>query len=175
MMRLGLQVAAVLLLTVTSYAQDVRFNFDQDADFAKYKTFKWVPSNGGSKVNDLLDKQIKSTIEAELAKKGLSKSEGTSDLNVSYAVALSQREEVRYTGTGTGVRCGGMGTVYGDTYQIPVGALAIDMADAGKNQLVWRGVGSKDIDPKAKPEKQQKNLAKAVEKLLKNYPPKKKE
>ena len=30
------------------------------------------------------------------------------------------------------------------------------------------------IDPKAKPEKQQKNITKAVTKLLKNYPPKKK-
>jgi hypothetical protein len=37
--------------------------------------------------------------------------------------------------------------------------------------LVWRGLASKTLDPKAKPEKQQKNLAKAVKKLLKNYPP----
>jgi hypothetical protein len=36
---------------------------------------------------------------------------------------------------------------------------------------VWEGTASKVIDPKAKPEKQQKNLAKAVSKLLKNYPP----
>jgi hypothetical protein len=32
-------------------------------------------------------------------------------------------------------------------------------------------VASKTLDAKAKPEKQQKNLAKAVKKLLKNYPP----
>jgi hypothetical protein len=32
-------------------------------------------------------------------------------------------------------------------------------------------VGSKTIDPKAKPEKQQKNLNKTVTKMLKNYPP----
>ena len=37
--------------------------------------------------------------------------------------------------------------------------------------LVWRGVASKTLDEKAKPEKQQKNLTKAVAKLLKNYPP----
>jgi len=36
---------------------------------------------------------------------------------------------------------------------------------------VWRGAASKTIDENAKPEKQQKNLAKAVAKLLKNYPP----
>jgi hypothetical protein len=37
--------------------------------------------------------------------------------------------------------------------------------------LVWRGTVSKTLDPKAKPEKQQKNLTKAMAKLLKNYPP----
>jgi len=40
---------------------------------------------------------------------------------------------------------------------------------------VWRGVASKTIDPEAKPEKQQKNLTKAVEKMLKKYPPEKKD
>jgi hypothetical protein len=37
--------------------------------------------------------------------------------------------------------------------------------------LVWRGVVSKTLDQNAKPDKQQKNLAKSVTKLLKNYPP----
>jgi hypothetical protein len=45
------------------------------------------------------------------------------------------------------------------------------MYDPAGHDLVWRGVVTKTIDPKAKPEKQQKNLAKAVKKLLKNYPP----
>jgi hypothetical protein len=39
---------------------------------------------------------------------------------------------------------------------------------------VWRGAVSKTIDPNAKPDKRQKNIQKAIEKLLKNYPPKKK-
>jgi hypothetical protein len=40
-----------------------------------------------------------------------------------------------------------------------------------QKELVWRGTASKTLDPKAKPEKKQKNLTKAVTKLLKNYPP----
>jgi hypothetical protein len=48
------------------------------------------------------------------------------------------------------------------------------MYDSTKKELVWRGTVSKTIDPKAKPDKQQKNIAKSVEKLLKNYPPKQK-
>jgi hypothetical protein len=45
------------------------------------------------------------------------------------------------------------------------------MNDTKNHDLVWRGVASKTIDPKAKPDKQQKNLTKTVAKLLKNYPP----
>jgi hypothetical protein len=48
------------------------------------------------------------------------------------------------------------------------------MYDASRKQLVWRGIASKTLDPKAKPEKQDKNIAKAAQKMLKNYPPPKK-
>jgi len=48
------------------------------------------------------------------------------------------------------------------------------MYDASNKQLVWRGIATKTIDQKAKPDKRQKNLTKGVAKLLKNYPPKKK-
>jgi len=59
----------------------------------------------------------------------------------------------------------------GQTSTIYVGQLAVDMYDSKNHDLAWRGVASKTIDPKAKPDKQEKNLAKAVAKLLKNYPP----
>jgi hypothetical protein len=45
------------------------------------------------------------------------------------------------------------------------------MSDATKQVLVWRGVASKALDPKATPEKRQENLNKAVAKLMKDYPP----
>ena len=64
-----------------------------------------------------------------------------------------------------------MSTTTGQTSTIYIGQLALDMYDSAKHDLVWRGVASKTIDPKAKPEKQEKNLNKAVAKLLKKYPP----
>jgi hypothetical protein len=60
----------------------------------------------------------------------------------------------------------------GSTSTIYIGQLAVDMYDSANKDLVWRGVASKTIDPKAKPDKQQKNLQKAMAKLFKNYPPK---
>ena len=59
----------------------------------------------------------------------------------------------------------------GQTSTIYTGQLDLDMYDSANRDLVWRGVASKTIDTNAKPDKQQKNLIKAVTKLLKNYPP----
>jgi hypothetical protein len=67
---------------------------------------------------------------------------------------------------------GGMTTTTSST--ILKGQVDLDMYDPAAKQLVWRGTASKTIDPKAKPEKRQKNLQKGVAKLLKNYPPKQK-
>ena len=44
------------------------------------------------------------------------------------------------------------------------------MYDPAKKELVWKGQASKTIDEKASPEKRQKNLDKAMTKLLKDFP-----
>jgi len=173
-----------LLLAASSLAQDVRFNFDKNADFSKFKTYKWVPIKDADKVNDLVDKQIKDAVDAELATKGLTKVEGDdANLYIGYQPAVGQEKQFNSYSTGYGYGpgwgggwyggYGGMGTTTttGSTSTIYKGQLDLDMYDSEGHDIVWRGVVSKTIDPKAKPEKQQKNLAKAVTKLLKNYPP----
>lgn len=45
------------------------------------------------------------------------------------------------------------------------------MYDPANHHLVWLGAASKTLDLKAKPEKRQKNLNRAVTKLMQNYPP----
>ena len=175
-------LASVALLLGSAVSQDVRYNFDKNSDFSKYKTYKWVPIKDAQQTNDLVDKQIKDALDAELATKGLSKTDSDSaDLYIGYQTAIGQEKQFTsyssdwgygggwYRGGWYGSPGGGMTT--GQTSTIYTGQLAIDMYDPKGKDLVWRGVASKTIDTKAKPEKQQKNLAKAVKKLLKNYPP----
>jgi len=174
-------IALALLVAGTAVAQDVRYNFDKDTDFSKFKTYKWVPMKDAPKVDDLLDKQIKDAIDAELAKKGLTKTDAdTADLYIGYQVGIGKEKQFTSYDTGWGYGPGwygggwyggGGGMTTGQTSTIYVGQLAVDMNDSKNHDLVWRGVASKTIDPTAKPDKQQKNLAKAVAKLLKNYPP----
>ena len=52
-----------------------------------------------------------------------------------------------------------------------MGTLVIDVADAKKGQLAWRGIGVKEVDMQNKPEKRDKSITNAVKKIFKNYPP----
>jgi len=47
----------------------------------------------------------------------------------------------------------------------------VDLYDPAKKQLIWRGDATKTIDIKRDPDKNYRNLQKAMAKLFKNYPP----
>jgi Domain of unknown function (DUF4136) len=158
-------------------AQDVTYNFDQATDFSKFKTYKWVSIKNAQQVDDIAARQITAAIDAELAKKGLVKTDAdNADLYVGYQTAIgSQKQWNAYnTGWGYGPRWGGGGMSTATSSTIRTGQLDLDMYDSANKRLVRRGTVSKTLDPNAKPEKRQKNLDKAVAKLLKNYPPQKK-
>jgi hypothetical protein len=178
-----LSIMLLLLAAGSLMAQDVRYNFDKDAKFAGYKTYKWVPIKDAMQVSDIVDKMLKEAIDAELRAKGLTKVEGDkADLFIGYQAAIGQEKQFTSYNTNWGYGPGwgragwyggGMGTssTYGSTSTIYIGNVGIDIYDAAKQNLIWRGMASKTLDTKAKPEKQQKNIAKAMQKLLKNYPP----
>lgn len=173
----------VLLVAISAVGQDVRYNFDRGTDFSKFKTYKWVTLKDARKLDDLLDKQVIAVVSAELAKKGLIRVvDDTADLYIGYQAGVGQEKQFTSYATDWGYGggwyrggwyrpMGGMSTVTGQTSTIYNGQLALDIYDSANHSLIWRGVASKTIDPKAKPHKQQKNLQKTVAKLLKNYPP----
>ena len=183
MRRVWFVLASVMLLAAArgASAQDVRYNYDREADFTKFKTYKWVELKDASKVSELVEKQIKSTVDAELAKKGLTKTDSdTADLYLGYQAGVDKERQYTSFNTGWGYGPGwygggwyggGGGMTTGQTSTILIGQLALDFYSPAPKTLVWRGAASKTLDTDAKPEKQQKNLTKAVAKLLKNFPP----
>ena len=178
-------LAFLLMVAGAALGQDVRYNFDKGTDFSKFKTYKWVEIKGAQKVDDIMDKQIKEAIDSALATKGLEKTTSDdADLYIGYQTAIGQEKQYTSFNTGWGYGPGWGGGWYGggmnssmttgSTSTIYTGQLALDMYDRNGHDLVWRGVASKTIDTNAKPDKRQKNLNKAVTKMLKNYPPPKK-
>jgi hypothetical protein len=170
LIRMGLTLAAVLMACIVVAGQDVKTNYMPGTNFAKYKTYKWVAIEGGQHPNQIVDGQIKQSVDSQLAAKALTKTESdTADLYVGYQIAVDQEKQWNAYGMGGGVRWGGMATATSTT--INVGTLVLDLYDPATKQLVWTGTATKTIDPSKDQEKNQKNLDKAMQKLLKNYPP----
>jgi hypothetical protein len=178
-----LSLALFLIVASSALCQDVRYNYDKGTDFSKFKTYEWVVIKGAQTPDDLTDKQIKAAIDAQLATKGLSKVDtDNADLYIGYQTAIGTEKQFTSFSSGGpgwgygpgwygGGWYGGGGMTTGSTSTIYTGSLALDMYNSKDKDLVWRGTASKSLDPKAKPDKREKNLNKAVAKLLKNYPP----
>jgi hypothetical protein len=171
MARGGIVLLFALLACSVTPAQDVTTNAMPGTDFSKYHTYKWVAIQGASYPNQILDAQIKNSIDSQLSAKGLKKTDDeNADLYIGYQPSIDQEKQWNAYGTGGGWRFGGgMATATSST--ISVGTLVLDMYDRANKQLVWSGRVTKTLDPKASQEKRQKNLDKAMQKLLKNFPP----
>ena len=184
MKKLALLAVALMALGISvARAQDVSYNFAKDAKFSDYKTYKWVDLKGAQEPNEITQNQIKTAIDSELAAKGLTKTDSDdADLYVGMQTAIGTEKQFTSFSSGWGMGPGWGGgwygggmnstTTTGSTSTIYIGQLGVDMYDAKNKDLVWRGRASKTINPKAKPDKQEKNIKKAVAKLMKNYPPK---
>ena len=163
----------VLALSVSmATAQDVKTNAMPGVNFSQFHTYKWIEIPGGSHPNQIADQEIKQSVDSQLAAKGLTKVDSDkADLYVGYQVAVDQEKQWNAYGMGGGWRLGGgMATATQST--INVGSLVLDMYDPSTKQLVWTGTATKAIDPSSKQSKNEERLNKAMEKLLKNFPPK---
>jgi hypothetical protein len=156
------------LLAGYSLAQKVNVEFDQAADFSKYKTFAirngQVSSQSPILNSELVRKQIESDIEQNLTARGLTRVDGPADLNVMYHLGSAhgvQREVYPARWWGTRV----VAVPYSE------GTLVIDLRDTSTHSLVWRGIASAE---KSDPAKIKSKLDDMVRKPLEKYPPKKK-
>lgn len=166
-------VLALALAAGALAAQDVTTNAMPGTDFSKFHTYKWVTIKGATYPNQIVDQQIKNSIDSQLATKGLTKTDGdNADLDIAYQVAVNQQQQWNAYGTGgAGWRWGGgMATATSSTIQI--GTLVLDMYDPSAKELVWTGRATKTLNPSKDQQKNQKNMNKAMAKLLKNFPPK---
>jgi hypothetical protein len=164
----------VILLTWLAaagvWAQKITVEFDQAADFGKYKTFAirdgQLNSRNPALNSELVKKQIERDIERYLTARGLEMTSGRADLNVRYRFGSARKAEIeRYP---AGWR--GLGT---RVVRVPYteGTLVIDLRDAGARSLVWRGIASEEKSDGAKIEGKLDDM---VRKAIERYPPKQK-
>ncbi len=164
---------SMALLGTIAVAQSVTYDFDKAANFSTFRTYAWT--RGTNLPNELNHKRVVGAIDTQLTLKGLTKVDANANPNVlvAYHASFDENLQINMLGSGwAGPRFGGMRSGTATTQEILTGTLVVDVMNAGTNGVVWRGVASKEIDVNAKPEKREKDINKAAEKLFKNYPPK---
>jgi hypothetical protein len=163
------KVPVLILLAATgAWAQKITVEFDQAADFAKYKTFAirdgQLNSRNPALNSELVKKRIEADIVRDLTARGLEMTTGRSDLNVRYRFGSARKAEIeRYP---AGWR--GFGT---RVVRVPYteGTLVIDLRDPSTRSLVWRGIASEE---KSEGTKIEGKLDDMVRKAIEKYPPK---
>ena len=162
-------IAAALACSTLKTSAD----YDPKTDFSQYKTWAWKDDQ--SIKDPLWVKRTQSAFESELSKKGLTRNEQNPDLWVAVHARFSEQTQVTSYDTGWGYgygwRYGGGGMTTTRVEQIPVGTLIVDLVDAKRKELVWRGTGTDTLNPQRSPEERDKALRDALAKMFENYPP----
>ena len=163
--------AGLALAGSVASAQAVTYDFDRTADFSRFKTYTWVQ---GTNLNDELNHdRLVNAIDSQLARKGLGKVDPSADPDVVVAYHVAFEKDVEFNGSSTGWGPYGIGGNRRGTIraqEILVGTVTVEMMNAATNKVVWRGVASMDVDRKATPQKRERSINKAAEKIFKNYP-----
>ena len=157
-----------------------------------YQTWDWAYTKDGT-VGDirssdrliddpLADKRIRDSIESSLLNKGYHRVEGENpDFRVGYHVSLNGRLNLTYVNTYYGYGWGGYWGPYGPSFgyvqttpsvqEYREGTLIVDIVDGSANELAWRGVVQAEVHEKRDAQERQKAFDKAVNEVLKDFPP----
>jgi uncharacterized protein DUF4136 len=168
-------LAIAFLAPCVAFSQSIDSTYLHGVDFSKYHTYNWVAIQGRQDRDPDRHAQIKQLIDRQLAAKGLTKKDGAADLSVGYQVALSNTETWKTYENWNSTILNDDSFATRKEVTINRGTLVLDLYDTAAKKLVWTGSVTKTIDTSdapAKPEQKQKIAEKAVQALLKSYPPK---
>jgi hypothetical protein len=177
MKKLACVLVLVWVLAAPIAAQEVYVDYDRSGRFSWYTTWAWQETEGTSikGVDDLLHSRIKNAIEYHISQGRLVEDTESPQLYVTYHAAF--REAIRADPVSFGVGFGGswvqnpywggvgISTESANTYQ--QGTLIIDIWEAEERKLVWRGVAIDVFFDD--PDKTEKKLDKAIEKMIKQW------
>jgi hypothetical protein len=165
--RYALWTVFACIASSIAVGQQVSVNYNRSQDFSQYKTYAWGSNNANQIQNSILAQQAQSDINGALQGKGLQMVQESQnpDLIVTSNDGLKQQTSYTAWGMGRGFG-GGMGTISPE--QSTIGTLVVDLYDAKKKNLVWRGIAQDTLSTNGG--KNAKTVQKAIQKMFKQYP-----
>lgn len=151
-------------------------DYDTSTDFSTFKTWTWFegPKPSGPSLDGLTEQRIRKALEAGLPARGLSKTDGATDLQVTYHLAITQRIEVTPTTVGWGYGWGHGyvgGTYGGDVRTYDEGTLLVDFVETKTKSLVWRGTARATVYRDTTPQERETRIRETIQLILQQYPP----
>ena len=147
----------------TAGAAEVKVDYDSHADFSRYKTWSWRP--GTAAPNPASDKHLREGIEAQLAKKGLTRVESGGLLDVVYHAA----GENQISTEKLGYKEPGFETEAKRVRYVRKGSVLVDMIDTASGKVVWRGQAEEVANPTYTDVA--RKIDQALDKLFEHFPP----
>jgi hypothetical protein len=180
-MKRALLLAATLAALSGCSTLKVRAEFAEKTDFTRYRSWAWRPLVAGAgevpRVRDpAIQAVIKSTVERELAARGLKQVEldARPDLLVDTFGWSQDRTETRQSaiglrGSGYTYDPGASSSPVTEVRTLRDGTLMVDLFDAATRARVWRGTATESLAPGAAPGA----VEQAIAGLLAQFPPRK--
>jgi hypothetical protein len=167
-------------------SRNISIDYDPDASFANLKTYNWVPGTpiktGNIKLdsNSLTHNRIKTEIDNWFSGHGYVKQDQSQvDFLVTYYLTVEKKTEVLVIndyygypgewGYGHYGYGGGISRQYVNEYNY--GTLIIDIVNSKTQKLMWRGNIGGHVYESERPEKKIARIARAVNEILRNFPP----
>lgn len=169
-------LSLILIITLNSCVSvRVASDYDKQANFDTYKSYAFYkPGIDKADISDLDKKRILRAIEADMNAKGFVKSQNP-DVLVSIFTKTKENINVYQNnvgwawGYGWGWSPWWWGPNYNTVSRTTEGTLYIDLIDAGKNELVWQGMGTAALTTKV--ERKQEKINEIVSAIMQKYPP----
>jgi hypothetical protein len=163
----------ILLGMVGCSSMAIRTDYDQDIDFAKYKTFDWLPKRGPKApgrqfLNPFMAERIKGAVEDELAAKGYVQD---TEARPHFAIAIHAGAKDRVNVTDYGYHYGPRGRWrhrHVEVHRYKEGTLILDFVDPELKQLIWRGWAVGALES---PDQVEEQITETVQKILEQFPP----
>lgn len=163
-------------------------DYSTSTDFSALKTYRWnaellTKEKAIEGNNPLLNKRIHTAIDKKLAMMGYKLApEPDFDFVVSYQMKTQTRLSSDGTtgffsfGFGNIGRFGAIGVSTGhDIHEQDEAALMIDIADSKTNELIWRGVSTRDVYIHNDPDELTDTINQHIDAILSQFPPGKKQ
>jgi hypothetical protein len=154
---------------------EVTVDYDRSADFARYRTFSFLPDRTfeDPTLRGVFEDAITQTLEA----KGLRRITpgGAADLWIAIRGSVDRRTRIEAATYGYGLHsttAGGAAVDRIPVSDVPVGTVVVDLVDAARNALVWQGIAADTLLPSPTPSDRERNVGHAMRKLLAGFPPK---